>query len=160
MKKKTTQMNWGRSGKSKRPSFLLISFSDSCDGATCTSRRSQRGQRMSEMPICLDMLSCDSIGLRDAAPLMDELSVRLSTLKAAPDLVTGRSLWPCQCPSRSHILTTDRFQSAENLLRNHIIASNPFLFFHTGLSRRLCQCWLILSCVSMIRFTTFLIYVM
>lgn len=30
--------------KSKRLSFLLISFSDSCDRATCTSQRSQRAE--------------------------------------------------------------------------------------------------------------------
>ena len=72
--KDKTEPKTQATGESKQPWFLLISFSDSCHRATCTSQRSQQSQRMSETPICLDMLSYDSIGLRDAAPLMERLS--------------------------------------------------------------------------------------
>lgn len=79
-----------------------------------------RDRRLSETPICLDMLSCDSIRLRNSAPLMDELNVCLCTLKAVPDLITNRSLWPCQCPSCSHLLTRSlpdfNHTSVQNLL--------------------------------------------
>lgn len=60
---------------------------------------------LTETPICLDMLSCDLIRLRNSAPLMDEPNICLCTLKASPDLVTNRSPWPCWCPSCCHLLT-------------------------------------------------------
>lgn len=73
------------------------------------------GPRMSETPICLDMLSCDSIKLPDAAPLMDEPS-RLSSY--TPDLVTGGSLRPWS-DSLTGLLADFNQASVENLPRNH-----------------------------------------
>lgn len=78
--------------------------------------RDRSRERMSDTPMCLDMLSCDSIGLRNAAPLMDELSNCLPTLKNEPDLVTSRSLWPCQCPSWSEILTGSKISVKHKLI--------------------------------------------
>ena len=47
---------------------------------------------MDQMEIGPDTLSCDFIKLRNAAPLMDKLSVFLPMLKTKPDLVTEGSL--------------------------------------------------------------------
>lgn len=101
---KTCEHKPGRSGNQSVPhSFSLASQIPVTE--LPVHHRDRSGPRMSETPICLDMLSCDSIGLRNAAPLMDELSVCLSTPKAAQDLVPDRRLWPCQCPSRIGLLT-------------------------------------------------------
>lgn len=73
---------------------------------------------MSQTPICLDMLSCYSIGLRDAAPLMDELSVCLTTLKAAPGSVTDGSLVTLPVAGAQRLLD-DGLISIKGLLKSH-----------------------------------------
>lgn len=80
-KKEASEIKGGRSGNQSSSHFF-----SSASRVPAPELPAPHGDHsrltMSETPICLDTLSCDSIGLRNTAPLMDKLGVCLSTLKA------------------------------------------------------------------------------